>query len=172
MSDAETMSAGASPSLEQPTQPPSRRFVFAGVGSVFVITLLLTVSAPVTVETDIFAPISPGFWVFWVALISTVLLGVTLLRRGILMDGAAFVDKQEWLGLLRAAPIIIATVPLLTLFGVAITAVVVAVYWMLVVTKTAWLRSLLIGLAISGVTLAIFLYLLKVPFPAGSVTGF
>jgi hypothetical protein len=148
------------------------RFARICLGILFAIALLLTVSAPFTVDTDISAPISPGFWVFWVSLITTIMLGYVVARKTALLEGVTVVSRAEMLGLLRAAPIIVASVPLLMLFGVSITSVLLAVYWMRIVAGVSWLRSLIIGLSISAATLVIFLYLLKVPFPAGSITGF
>ena len=151
---------------------PSLRFVRTCFAVLFAAAAGLAVSVPLTMPVGSVSRTEPGFWPFWVSLLTTVLLGFAQLRPGILLDRAEAITGSELRGLALALPVLLLVVPSLVQLGVATTTVLVTLYWCKAVVGSSWRTSIVTAAATSTGILLIFFYLLDVPFPAGTLTGF
>ncbi|WP_162606307.1 tripartite tricarboxylate transporter TctB family protein [Jiangella asiatica] len=151
---------------------PSPRFVRACFAVLFAAAAGLTVSVRLTMPVGSIANTEPGFWPFWVALLTTLLLGFAQVRPAILLDRAEAITGAEARGLALALPVLLLAVPALGQLGVATTTAFVTLYWCKAVVGSSWRTSVVTAAAASAGILVIFLYLLDVPFPAGTLTGF
>ncbi|WP_309071514.1 tripartite tricarboxylate transporter TctB family protein [Arthrobacter sp.] len=143
-------------------------FARSGMGVLLLVAVGATVAAPLTLEIGTVAEPQPGFWVFWVSLVTAVLTGVSFLRRTILMDGVEPLRRQD-APVLVAVPLLVLLVPMLTLFGVSITTLIVTFYWLRVIAHASWRMTILGSILITAGVWIVFIYLLGVPFTPGTL---
>lgn len=161
------MSDGAAMTASREGRYPLN-FARSGMGVLLLVAVGATVAAPLTLEIGTVAAPQPGFWVFWVSLVTAVLTGVSFLRRTILMDGVDPLRKQD-APVLVAVPLLVLLVPMLTLFGVSITTLIVTFYWLRVIAHASWRMTILGSILITAGVWIVFIYLLGVPFTPGTL---
>jgi hypothetical protein len=141
-------------------------------GILFAVVAGITASVPFTMPLGDLTRSKPGFWVFWVGAITTILIAFVLLRPNLLLDSVDAIDRHELGNVALAAPVLLASVPLLMLFGVVLTTVFITFYWFKVVTHSTWLTSAMGAAGVTAGIVLVFISLLDVPFPVGSLTRF
>lgn len=169
MSESETVGAAEANQDDEREQLRFARICFIVL---FLVGVVLTVSVPFNLPIGDVTHTQPGFWPFWVSMITTIFLAIAIVRTKLLLAGVERLTGDEFRHVVLAVPVLLLAVPTLMLFGIAITTALVAFYWFKVATKSAWLTSVIGAIAVAGSALIIFIYLLDVPFPSGELTGF
>lgn len=108
----------------------------------------------------------PGLWPFTISTITGALLVVLIARPRLARAGSeqASYDRRA---LLRAAPALAAYPILLGVLGFVIPTAVVSLYWLRIVTRQSYLRTVLWGGSLTAAAYVVFIGLLAVPFPFG-----
>lgn len=150
---------------------PDLRFVRLGFLVLFVLGVVGAVSIPLTMPIGSPSDTEPGFWPFGVSLLTTALVGVVLFRPALLRDGAEAITRPEVRGIVLALPVLLLAVPALVLLGVPVTTGLVTFYWGRAVVGSSWRSAAVTAAALTTGILVVFLVLLDVPFPAGTLTG-
>lgn len=152
----------------EPSEDGRRTFARAGLALLMIVGLVATVAAPLTLEVGGLASPGPGFWIFWVSLLTTVLLAVALFRTPILIDGVEPFTRKDR-PVLLAVPLVLLIMPMLTLFGVSATTLIICLYWFKVITHASWRITLIGSVLITAGIWTVFIYLLGVPFTPGTL---
>ncbi|WP_299169702.1 tripartite tricarboxylate transporter TctB family protein [uncultured Arthrobacter sp.] len=146
----------------------SLMFARSGMGLLLLVAVVATVAAPLTLEIGTLAAPQPGFWVFWVSLATALFIAGTFLRHTILMDGVDPLRKQDQ-PVLLALPLLFLLVPMLTLFGVSVTTLIVSFYWFRVIAHATWRMTIVGSILVTAGVWIVFIYLLGVPFSPGTL---
>ncbi|MEU8149449.1 tripartite tricarboxylate transporter TctB family protein [Nonomuraea sp. NPDC048901] len=88
-------------------------------------------------------------------------------------------ERRDWtrwrpadgLAVAAALPLLALAPPMLTLLGLTVTTALTCLYWFIVITRTAPVRSLIGAAAITTGIVVVFIELLHVPTPLGTLTG-
>ncbi|MEV1243466.1 tripartite tricarboxylate transporter TctB family protein [Nonomuraea sp. NPDC049750] len=138
------------------------------------LTLLAAVATTGAFTTlDFGSPAEPGPG-FWIGCISAATLAFTLaalLNPGVVIDGVSRITRADGLAVAAALPLLALTPPMLTLLGLTVTTALTCLYWFIVITRTAPVRSLIGAAAITTGIVVVFIELLHVPTPLGTLTG-
>lgn len=166
-------SADAMP-LDEPEDPSEAEHLATGrigLAVLLAASLVTTVAGLLTLPFGSAAQPGEGLWIVAIAAASTVLCAVGLLLARIAGDGTSAFARSEVRTLMLAAPALLLTVPLVELLGIHIALVLLTLFWIKVPLAATWLRSLITAAAVCASIYVVFVLLLRVPFPAGSLTG-
>jgi hypothetical protein len=149
----------------------AQRFGRIGFALLTVLAAVTTAGAFTTLEFGSPAQPGPGFWVTCVSAATLGLVVSTLANPRIVADEVARITRADAAAVAAAVPLLVLMPPMLTVLGLTITTAVTCLYWFTLVTRTAPLRSLIGATAITVGIELVFIELLHVPFPLGSLSG-
>jgi Tripartite tricarboxylate transporter TctB family len=148
-----------------------RRFGRIGLAVLAVLAAVTTVGAFTTLEFGDLARPAPGFWVGCVSAATLGLVVTALVNPSIVVAEIARITRADATAVAIAVPLLVLMPPMLTVLGLTITTAVTCLYWFALVTRTTPLRSVVGAIAITVGIELVFIELLHVPFPLGSLTG-
>jgi hypothetical protein len=148
-----------------------QRFGRVGFAVLTVLAAVTTIGAFITLEFGSPARPAPGFWVGCVAAATLVLVVTALVNPRIVVDEVSRITRADAGAVAVAAPLLVLMPPMLTVLGLTITTALTCLYWFGLVTRTALLRSVIGAIAITVGIELVFIELLHVPFPLGSLSG-
>lgn len=136
----------------------------------FVLLLALMVASCVmSLELGLGTLASPqaGMWPFITSLLSALLVCALLVVPNLAAEGTEQVSRAQWHSLLLALPALTSYPVLLGLLGFVIPTAIVSFYWLRVVTRQSWQRTLVWSTVMTTSMYVVFVNLLAVPFPYG-----
>lgn len=143
----------------------------AGLAVLFVLGVVACVGSLVSLDQGTAAEPGPGLWITCISAAGAAFGAVCLFIPSVTRDEVETISRPE-LGVLGlAAPALVLTLPMLSLLGVTLTVLMLSFYWFKVPLQASWRRSAISAAAITASIYTIFVLLLQVPFPAGSLTG-
>ncbi|WP_298327890.1 tripartite tricarboxylate transporter TctB family protein [Haloactinopolyspora sp.] len=151
--------------------PADLRFGRIGFAVLTALATVTTIGAFTTLDFGTPARPAPGFWIGCVSVATLMLVVVALVNPRIAVDGVSRITRADAAAVALAVPLLALTPSLLTLLGLTVTTALVCLYWFLVITRTRPLFSVIGAGAITAGIVIIFIELLHVPFPLGTLTG-
>ncbi|MCG5219274.1 tripartite tricarboxylate transporter TctB family protein [Streptosporangium sp. KLBMP 9127] len=151
--------------------PADLRFGRIGFAVVTLLAAVSTVGAFTTLDFGSPTEPGPGFWVGCISAATLAFTLVALLNPRVVIDGVSRITRADGVAVAAAVPLLALTPPLLTLLGLTVTTALVCLYWFTVITRTAPLRGLVGAVAITMGIVVVFIELLQVPSPLGTLTG-
>jgi hypothetical protein len=151
--------------------PAVQRFGRTGFAVLTVLAAVTTAGAFSTLEFGGPAGPGPGFWVGCVSAATLALVVTALVNPRIVVDEVARITRTDAAAVGVAVPLLVLLPPMLTVLGLTVTTAVTTLYWFALVTRTPPLRSTGGAAAITVGIELVFIELLRVPFPLGSLTG-
>jgi hypothetical protein len=148
-----------------------QRFGRVGFAVLTVLAAVTTIGAFTTLEFGSPARPAPGFWVGCVAAATLVLVVTALVNPRIVVAEVSRITRADAGAVAVAAPLLLLMPPMLTVLGLTITTALTCLYWFALVTRTALLHSVIGAIAITVGIELVFIELLHVPFPLGSLSG-
>lgn len=149
----------------------AHRYALVGTVGLVIAASTLAVLAFATLPSGTPAEPAPGLWLQVVTMLTTSLLVAVLVCRSLLVDEVDPVDADQGRSVASTIPVLVLTVPALQLLGVTLTIWIAASYWLLVINRERAWRAVAISFAIAVGVNIIFIQVLKVPFPLGTLTG-
>lgn len=142
-----------------------------GMAALFLISLAALIGSITTLEFGTTQQPGAGFWITLVSTISLILSGVGVAVPAVASDEVELAGREELRAVFLAVPALLLSAPLLTLIGAVPTALLLGFYWLKIPLRSSWLRSVIVSAAIAASIYVVFIALLRVPFPAGSIVS-
>lgn len=142
-----------------------------GLALLLVVSVAAFIGALTTLEFGTLAQPGPGFWIVAVTGAAVLLCIAALIVPAITRDDVDPLTTPEVRRLLTAAPALVLATPLIQLTGIMIATFFVSLYWLKVPMHLSVTRSAVVATVLTAAIYLIFIVLLRVPFPAGSLTG-
>lgn len=142
-----------------------------GLGLLLVVSVVAFVGALTTLEFGTLAQPGPGLWIVGVSGAAVLLCAAALAAPGITRDEVDPLTGPEVMRLLTAAPALVLATPLIHLTGITIATLIVSLYWLKVPMQQSIIRSAVVATVLTAAIYLVFIVLLRVPFPTGSLAG-
>ena len=143
-----------------------------GLAVLLAVGVVSLIGAFTTLEIGTPAAPGPGLWIAAVSACGVALCIAGLVAPGIAADDVEPISKLDLRHLALAVPALVLTVPVLDFLGITLTVFLLGLYWLKVPMGMRWIRSLIASALVTASIYVIFILLLEVPFPRGSLTGF